>query len=239
MTIDIVTVTGLTKRYGHQRALAKVDVELRAGSLCAVLGPNGAGKSTLLGILSTLIRPSGGTVRYRTGDADVAGGADLRAQIGVLAHESFVYGELTGTENLEFYGRMYSVAGVRERARALLDEVGLDDRARDRAARTYSRGMLQRLALARALMHAPPLLLLDEPFTGLDRAGSAALARTLARAREDGRVVLVITHDLEALDGVCDHVVVLRRGKVVLDERCDGAGFSYAELKERYHRFEA
>ena len=237
MTIDTVRVAGVSKRYGHHRALSAVDAELRAGSLCAVLGPNGAGKSTLLGILSTLIRPSAGEVVYERAGERLPDGPELRDRIGVLAHESFVYGELTAYENLRFYGRLYGVADVERRARELLDEVGLEPRARDRAARTYSRGMLQRLALARALIHAPPLLLLDEPFTGLDRTGSAALGRSLAVARRDRRVVLVVTHDLEALDGVCDHVIVLRRGRVVLDERSE-AGFSHAELKEMYHRFE-
>jgi len=238
MSIDAVTVDGVTKRFGNHRALAKVSLEMRAGSLCALLGPNGAGKSTLLGILSTLVRPTSGDVKYTAKGEAIEDGAGLRGQIGVLAHESFVYGELTGYENLEFYGRLYSIDDVQARARQLLDEVGLDPKARDRAARTYSRGMLQRLALARALMHEPPVLLLDEPFTGLDREGSAALARTLARVREDGRLVLVVTHDFEALDGVCDQVVVLRRGKVVLDERCESGAFGYSDLKELYHRFE-
>jgi len=237
MALDSVTVRGVSKRYGHHRALAGVDVTLRAGSLCAVLGPNGAGKSTLLGILSTLIRPSAGEVVYRDGDVALDEGEQLRAAIGVLAHESFVYGELTAYENLHFYGRIYALEDIEARASDLLDVVGLDRRARDRVARTYSRGMLQRLALARALMHAPPLLLLDEPFTGLDRTGAAALGATLASAKADRRAVMVVTHDLEALDGVVDHVVVLRRGRVVLDEH-DEAGYSYAALKELYHRFD-
>jgi heme exporter protein A len=238
MAIDGVSVAGVSKRYGHHRALARVDIELCAGSLCALLGPNGAGKSTLLGILSTLIRPSAGEVVYRSGGAALPVGHVLRRQIGVLAHEPFTYGDLTGDENLLFYGRLYGLDDAKARACVRLDEVGLDDRARDRPARTYSRGMLQRLALARALMHEPRLLLLDEPFTGLDRTGARALAATLARAKTDRRVVLVVTHDLEALDRVCDHVVVLRRGKVVLDQRSDSGGFDYSTLKELYHRFE-
>lgn len=234
--IERVAVGGVTKRYGHQRALSGVDLELRTGSLCALLGPNGAGKSTLLGILSTLVRASSGQVAYRTASGEAPEGAELRRQIGVLAHDSFLYGELTAVENLLFYGRIFGVRDPAARAAALLDEVGLDARARTKAARDYSRGMQQRLALARALLHDPRVLLLDEPFTGLDRTGAAALARTLARAKADGKIVLVVTHDLEALDGACDHVVVLRRGKKALDER--SAGFSYAELKERYHQFE-
>jgi ABC-type multidrug transport system ATPase subunit len=236
MNIDSLTVSKLSKRYGYSRALAGVDLTLRAGSLCALLGPNGAGKSTLLGILSTLVRPNTGTVAYHVGDERVEPGEDLRAMIGVLAHESFIYGDLTGIENLLFYARLYQVADPRARADALLQEVGLEQDAAARNARTYSRGMLQRLALARALLHDPRILLLDEPFTGLDRAGAAALARTLARVRQDGKISIVVTHDLESIAGVTDHVVVLRRGKVAHEERRDET-FSYAELKEIYHRF--
>jgi heme exporter protein A len=235
--LQAVTVAGLTKRFGHHRALAGVDLELRAGSMCAVLGPNGAGKSTLLGILSTLVRQTSGEVVYRAeGSGGALGGERLRRQIGVLAHSAFVYGELTGLENLMFYGALYDVPDCAARAGALLDQVGLDERARERAAGTYSRGMLQRLALARALLHDPRLLLLDEPFTGLDRTGAAALSETLAGARRDGRITMVITHDLESIGGFVDHVAILRRGKLVHEDRA-GDGFGVETLKELYHRY--
>ncbi len=260
MSIDSVQVENLSKRYGAHRALASVSTELRAGSLCALLGPNGAGKSTLLGILSTLVRPSGGSVRYTRTDGGEVAVRDLRRHIGVLAHSSLVYGELTGVENLLFYGRLYQVTDVEARAQALLDEVGLDRKARVRPARTYSRGMTQRLSLARALLHDPDILLLDEPFTGLDRTGAQALAQALVQAKQRGRILLVITHDLESIGGVTDHVVVLRRGKVVFEDRrgdepgadpspapedaedepgrARGAdGFSYDQLKSIYHQY--
>lgn len=238
MAIDTVSVTKLTKRFGHHRALANVSLSFESGRMCALLGPNGAGKSTLLGILSTLVRPSSGEVVFRDGDHPVPAGSQLRAQIGVLAHNSFVYPELTGIENLEFYGKLYGLADVAGRAAQLLDEVGLDERARARTARTYSRGMLQRLALARALMHDPPLLLLDEPFTGLDRKGAEALAANLARAKERGCVMIVVTHDLESIADITDHVAVLRRGKLVFeDSKAPGSGFSYQDLKALYHQY--
>jgi heme exporter protein A len=210
--------------------------------MCALLGPNGAGKSTLLGILSTLIRPTGGEVVFRERDRPAEPGDALRRQIGVLAHDPFVYAQLTGIENLLFYARLYGVAAPDERASHLLDAVGLDDEARRRPAGTYSRGMTQRLALARALLHEPRVLLLDEPFTGLDRTGSEALAATLRSARERGCILIVVTHDLEAIAGVSDHVAVLRRGKLVHEasrqESSPGdGGFSHGELKEIYHRF--
>jgi heme exporter protein A len=233
--IDAVLIRGLTKRYGHHRVLAGIDLELKSGSLCALLGPNGAGKSTLIGIVSTLVRPSAGEVSYQSGRAALPHGVPLRRLIGVLAHDSFLYGELTAEENLLLYARLYGVADAEKRAAALLDEVALEGEARERPVRTFSRGMTQRVALARALLHQPSLLLLDEPFTGLDRSGSAALGRTLAAAVARGCVVLVVTHDLEALEGVADHVVVLRRGKLEHESRRAG-GYSYPELKELYHR---
>jgi len=233
--IDAVAIRGLTKRYGATRVLANVNMELRAGSLCALLGPNGAGKTTLLGIVSTLVRPSSGEVAYRAGSTAVPAGGALRRAIGVLAHDSFLYGGLTAEENLAFYARLYEIADGARRASALLDEVGLAEEARRRPVRTYSRGMVQRVALARALLHDPPVLLLDEPFTGIDRTGAAALARTLARAVERGCVCLVVSHDLEALAGIADHVAVLRRGKLEHEERRAG-GFGEQELKELYHR---
>jgi heme exporter protein A len=233
--IDAVITRGVTKRFGTHRVLASVDLELRAGSMCALLGPNGAGKSTLLGILSTLVRPSSGEVSYRAGERTLAAGGELRRTIGVLSHDSFLYGGLTALENLLFYARLYQVADAEARAAALLDEVGLEPEARGRPVRTYSRGMVQRVALARALLHAPRVLLLDEPFTGLDRAGAAALARTLARAVAERCVVMVVSHDLEALAGATDHVAVLRRGRLQHEVRQAG-GFSYPELKELYHR---
>ncbi len=238
MTIDTLTVSKLTKRYGFHRALAGVDLTLKAGKLCALLGPNGAGKSTLLGILSTLVRPTRGTIEYGTNGNSVEAGSELRAQIGVLAHSSLVYGELTAVENLEFFARLYNLGDASERAQALLDDVGLNEKARTRPARTYSRGMTQRLSLARALLHDPQILLLDEPFTGLDRQGAAALAKTLANVRDDKRIVLVVTHDLESLSGVTDHVVVLRRGKLVHEQMSESdEGFSYDQLKEIYHQY--
>ena len=233
--IEAVVIRGLTKRYGHHRVLGGVDLELAAGSLCALLGPNGAGKTTLLGIVSTLVRPTAGKVSFMDTGRALEPGSELRRFIGVLAHDSFLYGGLTAEENLRFYARLYDIDQPEARIAQLLDEVGLESEARRRPVQTFSRGMVQRTALARALIHDPQVLLLDEPFTGLDRTGAQALARALGAARERGRVVMVVSHDLEALAGVADHVVVLRRGRVRHDARQDG-GFSYADLKEVYHR---
>jgi len=238
MAIESIDIAKVSKRYGRHRALAGVEVSLERGRLCALLGPNGAGKSTMLGVVSTLIRPSSGHVVYRSSEGELADGAELRQHMGVLAHDPFIYGQLTAIENLQFWGKLYGVTDLDERARRLLDEVQLDERARERAASTYSRGMLQRLALARALLHEPSVLLLDEPFTGLDRHGAAALQSTLRAAKEQGRLVLVITHDLESIAEHTDHVVVLRRGKLVHEDRREiGRGYEARELAEIYHQY--
>lgn len=228
--LERVEIKKVGKRFGLERALADVSLSLRATSMCALLGHNGAGKSTLLGILSTLVRPSHGTVGYFTGKGEVVG-ADARREIGLLAHASLCYGELSAIENLELVGGLYDLPID---AKAALDRVGLDPKARDRAARTYSRGMIQRLALARALLTKPSLVLLDEPFTGLDREGALALGAELGALRDAGAIVVVVTHDLEAIAGRADHVAVLRRGKLVFDER--GGSYDYEQLKDIYHR---
>ncbi|MBT8493606.1 MAG: ABC transporter ATP-binding protein [Deltaproteobacteria bacterium] len=234
--VDTIEISGVSKRYGRHRALASVDLSLSTG-LCALLGPNGAGKSTMLGIISTLVRPSAGKVVYRRTDGSEAAGAALRQHIGVLAHEPMVYGQLSAEENLRFWAELYQVPDTERRASDLLDRVGLDGKARQRPASTYSRGMLQRLALARALLHEPSVLLLDEPFSGLDRKGTAALQETLSVARGDGRLLLVVTHDLEAIAEHTDHLVVLRRGKLAHEDRRAAGEFDYRELQDIYHRY--
>ncbi len=230
--LDRVEVAKVAKRYGNERALVGVSLELRAKSMCALLGHNGAGKTTLLGILSTLVRQNDGKIRYRAGDTEVDG-ENLRREIGLLAHASLCYAELSARENLELIAGLYAVDGSAAAIDAVLDRVGLDPRARDRVARTYSRGMLQRLSLARALLTKPSLLLLDEPFTGLDRGGALALGAELGTLRDSGAIVVVVTHDLEAIADRTDHVAILRRGQLVFEER---GTYDYEQLKDIYHR---
>lgn len=231
-SIDRVEITKVGKRYGNERALSGVTVELAGKSMCGLLGHNGAGKTTLLGIVSTLVRPSDGNVRYRSRQGELEG-ADVRREIGMLAHASLCYPELSAYENLEFFAGLYGVDDSTTALAAVLDRVGLEPRARTRAARTYSRGMVQRLALARALLTRPSLLLLDEPFTGLDRGGALALGAELGKLRDDGAIVVVVTHDLEAIAGRADHVVILRRGQLVYEER---GTYDYERLKDVYHQ---
>jgi heme exporter protein A len=230
--LDHVEIRKVAKRYGSERALAGVTLDLAAGSMCALLGHNGAGKTTLLGIVSTLVRPSGGTVAYRSRGGALTGAA-VRREIGMLAHASLCYAELSARENLALIAGLYDVDGSAAAIDRVLDRVGLDRKARDRAARTYSRGMLQRLALARALLTRPSLLLLDEPFTGLDRDGALSLGQQLGELRDAGAIVVVVTHDLEAIAGRADHVAILRRGQLVFEER---GAYTYDRLKDVYHR---
>ena len=205
------------KIYGGRRALAEVSARFEPGRVAAVLGPNGAGKTTLLGILSTLLSPSSGEVRW--GDEPLVRGSALRARIGYVGHEP---GPLRRSHREREPGPVRGALRPRRRGRprveALLARVGLADAAADAPVRTFSRGMLQRLALARALAHDPDLLLFDEPSAALDPAGAAWLAAELAAERAAGRIVVLVTHDLDAAAAVADQVVILRRGRVVFDE---------------------
>jgi ABC-type multidrug transport system ATPase subunit len=231
MDFTALTFTDVTRNFGRHRALHKVSLRCDAGEIVALLGPNGAGKSTLLSIASTLLEPSSGDVRYGEHTSRAAGAA-LRARIGVLGHDLYIYPELSAAENLEFFGRVYRLSDVPARVDAALGRAELAHRRNDVVA-GYSRGMRQRLALERALLHDPRLVLLDEPFTGLDDAATSALRRRLAGLRELGCIVLITTHDLETIDGIVDRAVMLRSGRMVTIE--PGAG----SLRERYRRLTA
>jgi heme exporter protein A len=202
----------VSRSYGRRRALNKVSLTARAGTITTLLGPNGAGKSTLLSIAATLLLPSSGQVRYGETDAR-QGGSPLRARIGLLAHDLFLYPELTAAENLRFFARAYALSDVESRVGAALDRAGLTER-RDDGVAGFSRGMRQRLALERALIHEPRLVLLDEPFTGLDEAAREALRARLAAVRAAGAIVLLTTHDTAAVAGLTDASVSLADGRV-------------------------
>jgi heme exporter protein A len=208
-----VTVGDVSRHYGRRRALTRVSLACRSGEVLGLLGPNGAGKSTLLSILATLLAPSAGEVRYGTKTAAEAGPA-LRACLGLLSHDLHLYPELTAAENLRFFARLYDVDDVGGRVGAALERAGLAQR-RDDVVSGFSRGMRQRLALERALLHDPRLLLLDEPFTGLDDASVAALVARLRELRAAGRILVVVTHDLDVAEQLLDKVAVLKEGRLV------------------------
>ena len=217
MDFQKVTFLEISKSFGRRRALAKVSLECHAGEVLGLLGPNGAGKSTLLAIASTLMAPTTGVVRY--GDQTVgSGGGTLRGRIGVLAHDLHLYPELTARENLEFFARLYTLPDVPSRVDAALARAGLSDRGNDAVA-GFSRGMRQRLAVERALLHEPRLVLFDEPFTGLDDDARQALLARLRSLRDAGAIVMVATHDFGTVDAALDRAALLRDGKLVSVEQ--------------------
>lgn len=211
-------LAGVTRRFGPVTALAGVDLEIPAGQSLALLGANGAGKSTLLRIVGGLVRPTAGRVEAGPGFAWTPGSTAFRAAIGYLGHRSLLHDYLTARENLVLYAGLYGLGGAEaeERAERWLERVGLA-RAAERPVRGFSRGMMQRLALARALVHDPALLLLDEPSSGLDTEGRARLDETLRAQREAGTTLLHVSHHAAAAVTLADRVVVLRRGAVVAD----------------------
>ena len=219
------------KIYDGRRALSDVSAVFAPGQVSVVLGPNGAGKSTMLGILSTLILPTSGRLQW---EGDTLGRGSLaRARIGYVGHDPGVYGDLNARENLCLFGELYGITDPAGRAQAMLARVGLAEAAPDAPVRTFSRGMQQRLALARALLHEPALLLFDEPASALDPAGADWLTGELAAERAAGRIVVLVTHDLEAAGPIADHVLILRRGRVVFDEARPG-GFDAASVRDLY-----
>jgi heme exporter protein A len=215
----MIHVRGLVKSFGDHVVLRGIDLDVERGECLALVGPNGAGKTTLLRILATLSRPSGGKVYVAETDLE-DGAIPVRRQIGFLSHEPLLYGDLSAEENLRFYGRMYDVASLSERIPFMLRQVGLE-RSRYDLVRTFSRGMKQRLAIARALLHDPPVLLLDEPYTGLDRQAAQMLDTVLEDAGLSSRTVMLTTHNLERGLGMCGRVALLIDGQIVqqMDEK--------------------
>jgi heme exporter protein A len=223
---ELLTVSDVSRVYGRHRALSKVSLTLRMGEIVGLLGPNGAGKSTLLSVLATLTVPSAGSVRY--GDVSAReGGPALRAQLGYLSHDLQLYPELTARENLEFFAELYGLEAPSRCGTEALVKARLTTRADDQVL-GFSRGMRQRLALERVLLHQPRLVLLDEPFTGLDEMSSRALIERLRELKSDGRIVVLATHDLDLVQNLVDRVVILRNGQVVELATGDGS------LKNRY-----
>lgn len=212
--------------------LDRVDLDVRAGEVVALMGPNGAGKSTLLRALAWLSPPSSGHVAI--GEARVpAASPEARRQMGVLLHHTFLYESLTGLENLVLHARLHGVTDPRREAEQWLERVELTLFAHE-PSRTYSRGMQQRLAIARALIHRPKVLLLDEPYTGLDLDGEELLSALVRQFRDGGGAALMVTHDLETGAAVSDRFVVLVRGRLVGEMAADSA--SRTGLEELYRR---
>jgi heme exporter protein A len=224
----LIVARGLEKRFGPVRALRALDLEVRAGSTVAVIGPNGAGKSTLLRLLSGLTRPSGGTLQVGRDGGDRR---SRRGQVGLIAHASFLYPTLTARENLILAARLYGVTNPAERADALLEEQELTGVA-ERRAGGFSRGMAQRLSIARGLVHDPEIVLLDEPFSGLDPRAASRLAARLGALRTTRRTVVLVTHDLTRAAELADQTLLLVRGQSV--PLPDQASRDAASLERHY-----
>jgi heme exporter protein A len=208
----MITVKKLVKRFGLKPVLRGVDFEVQPGEFVALLGPNGAGKTTFLRILASLSRPT-------LGEVNIAGyqlpnqAAQVRARLGVVSHLPLLYGDLTAEENLRFYGRMYGLTDLEARITEVLEMVGLETRRRD-LVRTFSRGMQQRLAIGRAVLHDPDVILFDEPYTGLDQDASSMLDEVLKTVAAKGRTVVMTSHDLARAEDLATRFDILSRGVI-------------------------
>lgn len=228
-----IEVHQLRKSFGDRHALKGMDLRVRNGETLAVFGPNGAGKTTLVRILATIARPSDGKVRLA--GLDVRKDAvTARRAIGVVSHQTYLYDGLTAYENLQFYGKMYDVPNLDDRILEVADRVYLRHRLHDRVG-TLSRGMQQRFSIARAILHEPSILLLDEPETGLDPQATSMLHRLVRSLASDKRTLLITTHHLDLGLDLADRVIVIHRGKIVLEALKDNLRLE--DLQQSYYRF--
>ena len=213
MTPPALDIQNVSKDFGRIIALRRVSFTVEPGEFVSVLGRNGAGKTTLLNIISGISRPSEGSVQlFGTDPNDKVN----KAKLAVISHEMFLYGNLTAVENLEYYCRIYNIPEPAKRVHEVLEDVELTHRRFDLVA-TYSRGMTQRLTIARALLHQPSLLLLDEPFTGLDQHAIGMLIALLRQQKEQGRTILLTTHDLHTAQELSDRYLIISKHRIVKD----------------------
>ena len=211
-------ISHLTKRFGTYRAVSDLTLQIEEGQFVSLFGPNGAGKTTLLKLVAGLLKPTSGTISLRFN-----GSGPERRNVGYVSHQSLLYQEMTGLENLLFYSRLYGIARPRKRSRRVLEKMGLSG-AGKQLVREYSRGMKQRLTLGRALLHEPRLLLLDEPYVGLDQQGNRLLTSILRSLKDGDHTALLVTHNLSEGLELCDRVLIQHRGSLVYDRASDGLG---------------
>jgi heme ABC exporter ATP-binding subunit CcmA len=227
---QVICVEKLGKKFGHKTALRKIDLSLKKGDFLALFGPNGAGKTTLIQILSSLMRPSAGRATVLGLDTCTDREALCRI-IGVISHNPFLYDNLTAFENLKFYGKMYDVAKLIEKIEVLIEMVGLSEYMHERV-QTFSRGMQQRLSVARAIIHDPMILFLDEPFTGLDQQGAENLKQLLRQFQNQGKTMIMTSHDLTKGLELCNRTAILKSGSVVHEDDISKIGLS--DFKHTY-----
>ncbi len=226
-----IEIKNLQKRFGRKKVLNDLSLEVESGEFLVMFGPNGAGKTTLINILSTLSRPSKGEVIINGYDIH-EDPIDIRSTIGVLSHNPFLYDDLTLRENLIFYSRMYKLKKDQKAIKSLADEVGLLHRLNDRVGQ-FSRGMKQRAAVARVILHDPPVLFLDEPYTGLDYKAWQMLTDILKKFHNQGKTILLITHNVELGHSIGERLAILVNGKVAFD--CEKKEMDIEAFKEKYH----
>jgi heme exporter protein A len=225
-TPPVVVARGLSRVFSGRKAVDGVSFSLQAGDCLALFGPNGAGKTTLLRLLAGLLTPSGGACLV--GGASLREGPLARGQVGLVSHASMLYGALSARENVEFAARMHGMPDAVGAARNALAAMRVLDRA-ETPVRALSRGLQQRVSIARAIVHVPRLLLCDEPYTGLDEVGSAALTAALAERRASGAALLLVTHNLSEGLALATHAAIMRRGKLARYEaRGDVDALTYA-----------
>jgi heme exporter protein A len=211
----LITVRKLDKTFGARWALRNVSFQVSQGEIVALVGPNGAGKTTMLRIIATLSRPNDGSIDI--GRIPLAQHPNAaRSSIGFVGHQTFMYDDLTAEENLTFYARLYDIANIPQRVREVAQRVGIEHRLGD-VTRTLSRGLQQRLTLARMLLHQPAVLLLDEPYTGLDKLAADLLDQIMIDAKKEGRGILFSTHDLERGLAICDRALIMSAGRLKYD----------------------
>lgn len=217
---SVIGASGLVREYGPVVAVDGIDLSLGEGEFLSIFGPNGAGKSSLLGMLGGALRPTQGTVSIRGEPLDFSV-EDWRGKIGVVSHKGFLYAHLTAEENLRFYGKLFGLDDLDERVPERLARVGLTDRAKFEA-RQLSHGMRQRLSLARALLHDPDVVLLDEPYTGLDPSASTVLRDVLRDLRDGRRTVVMVTHNLGEGLKLATRVAIQVAGRIAWEGAAEG-----------------
>jgi heme exporter protein A len=211
----LIETKQLIKRVGDKVILRGVNLSIKQGQTVAILGPNGAGKSTILKVLATLIKPTSGEVLINKKDLK-KNLVDIRSLIGYLPHSSLLYDHFTPLENLVLYGKLYGVKNVEQRAKELIDKVGLSFFIHE-PVKSFSRGMIQRVAIARSIIHQPQILLLDEPHTGLDQQAIAILNKVILEMKDFGATTIMVTHDFKQAAEICDRIIIVKNGKIVDD----------------------
>jgi heme ABC exporter ATP-binding subunit CcmA len=227
-----VKVQGLTKLFGNHLALKGIDLRVREGEFLTIFGPNGSGKTTLIKVLATITKPSSGGVRVAGFDLR-DNPVQIRRKIGVVSHQTFLYGELTAFENLQFYGRMYDIPDLEARIEEVVARIGLTSRLHHKV-RILSRGMQQRFSIARAILHRPSIMLLDEPETGLDQQATAKLREVLDALSTERGTAIMTTHRLEYGLEIGDRVAILAGGRIAYEESRES--LDVESLRQSYYR---